>query len=348
MPPGLSIRRSNNNVDLIRFGGEYYMAFRTAPTHFASRETRLAVLRSPDGDRWQEEMQVHFSRDLREPRFFAFKGKLFFCFFDGGTQLLKFEPNRIHVCERAPDGRWTEPRPVFRENYVVWRVKTRGDTAYMSVYYGRNLYGKGDEGEVRLLRSTDGYDWEPISDAPQIADVGAEEGEFEFDADGNLVALVREEVHGGTLVCTAPKEDLTRWETRFTPYKVDSALLFRRGEDFYVLGRRNVAGPCWRGPSFLPESVQNAWSLVTYSLTRKRTALYKVNRGERTLTPLFDLPSKGDTAFPGLAARDEHSYWLVNYSSPLEGLDWPWVFGQLLRSHLYRMQLSFAEPAPVQ
>jgi hypothetical protein len=93
--------------------------------------------------------------------------------------------------------------------------------------------------------------------------------------------------------------------------------------------------------------MQRGWNLLRYSLTRKRTALYRVELTTNTLVALFDFPSKGDTAFPALVPLDESSYYLVNYSCALNGPDWPWIGGQLAGTNLYETVLRFESKAPV-
>ncbi len=344
MPKDFSPMRSTNNVDLVRIGTSIFMSFRTAPSHFASPKTRLYVMRSEDeGKTWQNELCIYIGRDLREPRFLYFKNRLFLYFYTGGSDPLKFEPGEIHFCERNDNGEWTQPQPMYKPGYVVWRVRTWEDKAYMSIYYGLDIYGKGDRGEARLLVSTDGIHWEQISKKPQIECVGAEEAEFVFDEKGGIVALVRMEVGGGALVCRAPVENIDCWTCKFTPYKVDSSLMFVHAGRYYVIGRRNIAGRSARGWKFLPESIRNAWSMVFYSLTRKRTCLYEINPNSLELYPLLDFPSKGDTAFAGIVPLSGNKYYLVNYSSPLEGPDLPWIGGQLIGSQLYSFVLDFSD-----
>lgn len=61
------------------------------------------------------------------------------------------------------------------------------------------------------------------------------------------------------------------------------------------------------------------------------------------LLPVLDFPSKGDTAFAGIVALDENSYWLANYSCPLDGPDWPWIIGQIAGTIIYDTQLHFED-----
>ena len=339
-PPGVEPMGSVNNLDVARFEGRFFLAYRTAPTHFASARARLFVVSSTDRQQWAKEAEFGLEDDLREPRFLVFNNKLFLYFFRAGANPFAFEPRSIYAAERAATGQWTAPKPIFKPGFVIWRAKAFQDTAYMSVYYGAGLYTTAERaGEVRLLTSKDGYDWEPISEAPQVDQIGAEEGEFEFDAAGNLVATVRLEVKGG-LVCTAPKADLAHWKCTYTPYKYDSALMLRHGADFYVIARRNVAGPFEKPATVLPPSLHRGCRLAAYSLTRKRTALYKVDVEQQALVPLFDFPSRGDTAYAGAVPLDENAYYVVNYSSAIEGFDWPWIGGQLAGSRLYATVLT--------
>lgn len=345
VPTSFEAMDSNNNLDVVAFEGQTFVAYRSAPTHFASTETRLNIMRSNDRKTWRAAASFQFQCDLREPRFMVHKGKLFFYFFQGGSKILEFAPKHLMACEwREEEETFSEPRTIFEPGYVVWRARSYKGVAYMSVYYGAGLYTTADRpGEIRLLVSQDGYSWEPISKDPQVTDVGAEEGEFAFAENGDLVATVRLET-GGSLICVAKEGRLDQWEKHFIPDKIDSGFLFRRGENFYLIARRNVAGAKFlRGPEFLPMELRRGWSLARYSLTRKRTSLYKLDLKNYKLQPLVDFPSKGDTAFAGLMALDDQRYYLLNYSCPLDGTDWPWLAGQFLTTRIYQTELSFPE-----
>ena len=39
LPPAIDVKRSNNNLDVARFGGRTYLAFRSADSHFAGDST---------------------------------------------------------------------------------------------------------------------------------------------------------------------------------------------------------------------------------------------------------------------------------------------------------------------
>lgn len=341
LPKGAPVLTANNNLDVALFERDTFVAYRTGPSHFASEEVRLVVLRSRGREDWTKVAEFDYGSDLREPRFLVFNGKLFFYFFRGGTDPFRFEPKRILACEWTGRG-FSEPREVFEPGFVNWRARARGEKAYMSVYKGAGIDTTQDRpGEVRLLVSEDGYDWEAISEEPQVTAFAASECEFEFTGDGGLFATVRCE-STGSLIARADKDDLARWQTRPIDTKVDSGCMFRRGERFFVIARRDVAGgPFLRGWDFMPRTMRVAYSLARYSLTRKRTSLYELDRKTLDLKPLFDFPSKGDTAFAGLIPIDGQRYYLLNYSSPIDGPDWVWIAGQLQETRIYETILSF-------
>lgn len=341
LPRQVKTFRSNNNLDIACYNNRTYFAFRTSPVHFASVKTALYVLSSADNEHWSYETKFAFGSDVREPRFLVFKGKLFLYFFKGGSNLFSFAPEHIYATEFAAPAKWTKPKPIYKPGFVIWRAKEHDGKAYMSVYYGVGLYSNETQpGHLQLLESTDGYDYTLVDNKEVSTETSAEEGEFEFDKDGNLYATIRLEIKGGK-VCRAAKNALSKWTCRFTPYKYDSALMFRRNDDFYVLARRNVAGPFFRGDSFLPKCLQAKWLLARYSLTRKRTALYKLNKENLELEPLFDFPSSGDTAYAGMIPLDENKYLVLNYSSDFTGPDMSWLWGQFFGSNIYATVLEF-------
>lgn len=341
MPEGVEIQKGNNNLDLVRFGDRFYFAFRTAPTHFASPKARIYIISTADRRSWRHEATIHMGADLREPRFCAFRGRLYFYFFEAGKNPFGFQPEHLYGCEKTADGSWTEPRNLDMDGFVPWRLRVRDDRMYMSAYYGRDLYKTGHHGDLRLYVSTDGYAWQPISPEPQTGATGGEEGEFIFDADGHLWATVRLE-GGGAMVAYAHRDSLERWHTYPTRDKYDSALLFRHGNDIFLIARRNLDGTADKA-HWLPHAIGRLYNLARYSLTKKVTALWKLNKAEKRMEHLIDFPSTGDTAFPGLAPLKDGKWWLMNYSSDIDGPRKSWIRGQLGLTLIYETELSIVE-----
>jgi hypothetical protein len=346
LPADLHLAGANNNLDVVRFGDRVFLAVRNAKFHFASDDARLLVLSSPDRRTWTLETTFDLDRrDLREPRFLVLGGRLLFYFFEAADAATGFAPIAMRMAERRADGTWSESRPIFEPGHVPWRAKVFGGRAYLSTYDGRGLYDRlGRAGGVRLLVSDDGEHWTSLSGAKSpIDDPGASECDYEIDEAGNLVALARVEARGA-LVCTAPAGRLEHWDCTPTSYRHDSPLLFRDGGALWAIARRSLGGPLDTGVR-LPESIRTWWLELRYWTTRKRTTLYRVLPDERRTVPVLDLPSRGDTAFAGRIAEPDGSSWIVNYTSPLDGPDWPWVGGQLTGTVIYGVSLRLP-PAP--
>lgn len=340
IPFNVKIYKSNCNLDIVKYKNRYYFAFRTSPTHFASDKTILYVLSSNDLEKWEYEAEFNFKSDLREPRFLVFKNKLFLYFFQGGTNPLSFAPRHIFVSEYISKSNWTKPKPIYKPGFVAWRVKEFKEKAYMSVYYGVGIYSNEKQpGHLQLLQSDDGYNYKLVNNKEISREVSAEEGEFEFDDKGNLYATIRRELKGSE-VCYAEKNDITNWQCKFTPYKYDSALMFKHKNNFYVIARRNIDGKYNKNSKYLPNFLKSKYYLVRYSLTRKRTTLYKLNKEKLELEPLFDFPSKGDTAYAGIVKVNENRYFVLNYSTDIHRFDWNWLFGQLFGSNIYAITLE--------
>jgi hypothetical protein len=77
-----SIEDSNNCLTIKRFNGRLFVAWRSAPYHFASSKTRLFMMSSSDdGLTWEKEFDKNFGRDAREPWLLELNGTLHFMFF---------------------------------------------------------------------------------------------------------------------------------------------------------------------------------------------------------------------------------------------------------------------------
>jgi hypothetical protein len=337
LPPELNIQDGNNNLDVAAFGGRYYFAFRTGPSHFASPKVHIYVLSSADRQHWQLEKDISMGADLREPRFLAMDTALYFYCFEAGTKALAFQPEHVWGCHLGRSGTFSELRNLHWDGFVPWRMRRLGERMFMSVYYGRDLYNDKHKGEVRLLTSTDGYDWKAISPHPQTGDKGGEEAEFIFDAQGNLWGTIRLE-GAGAQVIYAHRDSLDHWHCYPTRDKYDSALLFRHGKQIFLVSRRNLDGPAERG-QLLPPKLRRNYNLARYSLTRKCTALWLLEPHSKSLVHIMDFPSTGDTAFPGILDLGNGSYWLLNYSSAIDGPPKNWIRGQLGKTYIYQTVL---------
>ncbi len=342
LPGNIKIRHSNNNLDLVKFNGRYYFAFRTAPTHFASTKTKMYILSSEDLQSWTLEKEIHHGYDLREPRFVEHNGKLFFYFFEGSKSPFRFDPRHIWMLEYNPSSGWQPKKNIGLDGYVPWRLRTRNDTIYLSAYYGKGLYTSNHQSDLRLFTSVNGYDWKPLTEFAQVTLETCEEGEFIFDNDGHLWATVRLESEGSLIAC-ADKDQPGDWCVNYSKYKYDSALMFTYNDEIYIVSRRNVDGTMAKAPKWFPENMKKKYNLVKYWLTTKKTALFKLDKSTMELKHLMDFPSTGDTAFPGIVQLDENRFLLFNYSSNIHDKNRNWFAGQLGKTYIYWTILKFGE-----
>ena len=219
-------------------------------------------------------------------------------------------------------------------------MRINNDTLLLSAYYGIDLYKSGHKGNLRLFKSTDAKNWTPISEKPQIDISGAEEGEFIFDSIGNLFATVRLESEGA-LICSAPKNQIENWDFVKTKYKYDSALLFLHGNDVYLVSRRNMDGEMDKANPKRKPSFRKKYNLIRYSFTKKKTALFKFNKEQKSLEWIMDFPSTGDNAFPGIVQIEPNKYVLFNYTNDPSKQEKTWIRGQFGKTNIYYTTLIF-------
>jgi hypothetical protein len=342
LPAECKLMHSNNNLDLAKYKGKYYLAFRTAPTHYASRKVKLYVVSSYDLDKWEFESEIWLDREMREPRFAVYHDTLNLYFFTGGTSIFKFEPRQLMVCRSIGGNFWSKPQSIGMDGFVPWRLREHNDTLYLSAYDGRNLYNSKHKADLRLFYSTNATAFRRYTTSPQIDADHAEEGEFIFDKRGDLYATVRLE-GAGSLICHADRANIGHWTNVRSKYKYDSALLFDHEDDIYLVSRRNIDGPMNKSNDTILSKRQRLRNLIRYWFTTKVTALYKLNKKDLSISLVADLPSTGDTAFPGIVKLDDGSYLLMNYSSNIAGHKKNWFFGQLGKTYIYWTKLAFEQ-----
>jgi hypothetical protein len=351
LPMDVPIDHSNNNVALGQFDGRLFLGWRTAPLHFASTKTRMILVSSADGGRtWELEHIVEMGSDVREPCFLSFKGRLIFSFFQAGTDPFKFEPKHVWRIERLAQGQWTDPETWMEDGEVPWEIKARGDKAWATSYIGNHYSAGRSDIAVHFRVSDDGLHWRHVNEShPIVYEGGVSEAGWEFDSQGDLWAVLRnedgDETGFGSHLVHAPASDPSAWQViePNDPYRYDSSRMFKHGDDLYLVGRRNLDGPYDKNWSWLPFDLRKWYYLARYSLTGKRTALYQIDRAHGKVVWLRDLPSAGDTSFPSVLQTGPHTWLVANYTSPLRYPRRSWIWGQLSSqgTQIYFTEVSF-------
>jgi hypothetical protein len=351
LPAEASPQSSNNNVSIALHDGLLFMAWRTAPSHFASGEAQIHVVSSGDlGESWAWETTFEVEADLREPLLYEAGGELLFSMFEAGTDPLAFEPHTVWRSRRNGPQDWAEAWTWGDEGEVTWEVRPDLDgQLFLTTYVGPHYdFEEEVEIDVRLHRSDDGVDWTQVGDGP-VYRGGCSEAAFEFTDDGELWAVLRNEDGDGTgfgsLLCVAPEDDLSAWDCPDVsdPERYDSSRMFRHEGELWMVARRDVGGPYDQGLEGLSLPDERWENLVAYSRRPKRTALYRIDREARRVVHFEDLPSAGDTAFPSIVQLDEHRFLVANYSSPVEDPDRTWLAGQIAEdgTQIYLIEIEF-------
>lgn len=116
-------------------------------------------------------------------------------------------------------------------------------------------------------------------------------------------------------------------------------MLFEQGDDLFLVARRHLKG--FATTSEFPDKKERRKNLIRYSFSKKVTALFKINKEKMEIEHIMDFPSTGDTAFPAIARMDDHSFYLLNYSSNIHKRSKIWIGGQLGKTYIYQTQLHF-------
>lgn len=349
LPAEVAPQPANNNLDVARFDGRLFLAWRTAPTHFASEDTVMYVVSSDDdGETWAWEATVALGTDVREPNFVAIGDTLHLLFAVLGDNPLDFEPQGTRRITRTAPGDWTAPVEALPVGFIPWRVKAiDGRTHLVGYTGGENIYEPGGAPiEVHWLVTDDAVTWEAAVPGQPIVHVGGgSETDLVILDDGSLVAVMRNEAGDddgfGSKVCRAPADDLGDWECAPDPKKYDSPLLFVEGGAVWLVGRRNVTDT---GAFDLDrDDLSRADQFLTYSgaywYEPKRCSLWRVDPETLTVAWVLDLDSRGDTCFPEALPEGEGVWTVYNYSNDPEGPDWEWIRGQTQPTNIYRQTL---------
>lgn len=349
LPPEAVVQQANNNLDVVRHSdGRVYLAWRTAPSHFAGTQTAIQVVSSTDERHWRFEHSFAVGSDLREPRFLSLDGRLFLYVSRLGKDPFDFEPSGFSVSELGAQG-FSPLEPVYKPGYILWRAKIIGDQAVAVAYGGGgSIYSYG-EGSLttELLTTRDGRHFAAWrGKQPVVLTGGGSETDFALGADGSLLAVVRNEAGDasgwGSKLCRAPGWDLMRWTCNADPKKYDSPLVFEQDGETYVVARRNRTADGRYDVASGPRALHSARNQLAYIREAKRCSLFRFVSPEDRLAFVLDLPSRGDTCFPSLLRGSDPSEIVIyDYSSDVDGPDLPWAAGQRRPTFIYRHVLRF-------
>ncbi len=282
-------------VDLVRFRERFYCAFREGSGHVPGEkgaDGTVRVIASSDGEEWSSVAHiVEEGVDLRDPKLSVTPdGRIMVVMggsvYDGRTFVRRLPrasfSNEEGTGFSAADPLRIDPA-IARSNDWLWRVTWHEGTAWGVVYQPSD-----EQWGLQLVKSPDGIDWKLVTTL--ALDGRPNESTIRFLPDGRMAMVVRREGadHQGVVgTSAAPFTDWT-WHS-----------IGRRlgGPDFIVL----PDGGLILGTRHYGED-------RTYSTILGRLQL------DGTFTHLVNLPSAGDTSYPGLVVHGEH-LWTAYYAS---------------------------------
>jgi hypothetical protein len=365
LPPAVDVKRSNNNLDVARFGGRTYLAFRSADSHFAGDSTVMHVVSSDDERSWRDEARFALGRDLREPRWLAQGGHLYLYVSLLGSSSYAFEPARVDVTElRTPggpaadltgtdspsSGNFGPLEPVGLPGRIAWRTRVIDGRGYMTAYAGgEHLYSlRREPMAVELYATDDGRHWRPADPAhPVVSRGGGSETDFAILPDGALFGVIRNEegddTGWGSKLCRATGAALGAWTCTSDPRKFDSPNVFLHDGEVYFFARRNLANDGRYDLGVGEGLLRMLRNQLAYITQAKRCALWRYDRETGKVGFVLDLPSRGDTCFASVVPTDDPARIVVyDYSSDITGPELPWTAAQRRPTYIYRHVLELS------
>ena len=294
----------NAFTDLVRFGDRYYLTFRSCPDgHMVHPTSSIIILASKDMKQWQPTHRFRVEkRDTRDPHFLVFKDRLFVytgTWYSGETTLPRSEYDlnkHLGYAAWTQDGeKWHSP--IMLEGtfgHYIWRANAFGGKAYLC---GRRKHefdvrprGEGPRVESAMLESDDGLLWRTRS---LFQEINGDETAFQFEASGGILAIGRRGSGKAQILRSRPP--YTVWDRRDLDRYIGGPLLSRWGDRWIVGGRKIISG---QGP---------------------KTSMYWLVGDD--LHQFAELPSGGDTSYPGFIELSSTRAALSWYSSHEKGDD---------------------------
>lgn len=302
----------NSNTDMIYWQESFYLVHAAAPFHFASQKCRLILHRSQDARHWDKVAEFHSeAEDIRDPKLTPIGDRLYL--YALTNRSFNPEPYTTVYASSGDGTQWTTFEKIQPEDWLFWRPKSwDGKVWFVPAYWW-------EHGKSALFRSENGYEWSLVSSIYE-GDRN-DETAIEFLSEGKMIATARLEYsanifgdrRGATLISTAEPPYIA-WKpllkSRVT--RLDGPCLFRYKDRIFTVGRYQPglnAPPCRQGSVF----------------ARKRTALFEIRQDG--LVYLTDLPSAGDTSYPGVVVQEEYA--IICYYSSDSRRDYPWIIGMM-------------------
>lgn len=280
-------------TDLVLHGSELVLTFREGDGHVGGADGVIRILTSTDGKSWTSRARVALEGiDLRDPKLSATpEGDLLLLVGASRYDGTELQGRTSKVARWAPgtDGEIElvdariDPAVKGPVDWL-WRLTWRGSTGFGVVYQP-----EGERWRQHLVATRNGVDFRAV--ATWDHDGRPSETTLRARPDGSLVALLRRE--GNALIGSA-RPPFRKWTWAELPLHLGGPELLVLDDGRMLASGRRVAGAGGRA---------------------RRTVIGEVDLAGNW-NELVELPSGGDTSYPGMALRG--SQLLVSYYSSHE------------------------------
>ncbi len=285
----------NAFTDLCWYRDNIYLTFRSNPVgHGTIPGSKIVVMRSSDGSKWDKVFEFDVpERDCRDPHLLVFNNTLFVyssasCCGDMDQELV-FRENTGFAGWTTDARNWEGPQELIGTyGSFIWRAASYQNRAFLAA---RHLALGEFEGappvfESTLMVSEDGLGWKPIS---KVQKTMGSEIAFLFEENGAILAVAR---------CKSSEAQLCRAQPPYRNWThtglgrfIGGPLLKKWGKRYLVGGRKRQG-------------------------KESRTVVSWLENDR--LEDVAELPSGGDTSYPGFVSIDE-KHGLLSYYSSHEG-----------------------------
>lgn len=254
-------------TSLVRFQDQWVCAFRQASAHKEVRDARIRVLVSSDEKSWQTATNVKDPRgDIRDAKMAVMPdGRLMLltC-----TQLFDTsDHNHQSIVWFTKDLKaWDGPFDVGEPDVWLWGIAWHKGVGY-SVGYST-----GKTRFVRLYKTTDGKQFEPLVQKLDVKGLFANESAIAFAPDDTAYILIRCDPDPAFLATAQPP--YTDWTIKQSDTRVGGPAITVT-PDGRLLGGGRLYEP------------------------KPRTSLFWIDRDSAKISECLPLPSGGDTSYPG-------------------------------------------------
>ncbi len=287
--------------DLIRWNNAFYCTFREGSGHVPGANGTIRILRSDDGEAWSSVASLaEEGIDLRDPKLSVMPDGRLILDCGGSDYSDGLQEQHTRVAFSADGVTWTPTRRArgIPSNNWFFRMTWRDGVGYCIPH----IVGADPEtGRVLktprrmvLFTTTDGLNYTQVGgDLPLPEDVS--EATIRFSGGGEAVVIVRDgsQSRKGYLLTAPPP--YTDWTVATIEHGMGGANLFALSDGSWIVGTREYE---WERPA-----------------GRSGTAMVILRVEEDgSFERLVELPSGGDTSYPGFLIHEEE-LWVSYYSS---------------------------------